>query len=267
MKTPPELEDPTPVPAESEAGQPVATRPLVEPLPVPSLSEKSGQRNEPPRPRQVMIDSGKPQPDTISLLEASRRAKARKAAAGKPIAVITDENLKDYASRGKLTMAHPSSTKKASAAQAADSSTSESGKSTAGDQTEAEVEVSEEEYWTERVRSLRQGWRDSTDKMAELEARAERLRTDFYAADDPRLRDTRIKPAWDRALDLIHQTRRDSERYQEQLAIALEEGRRAGALPGWLRAGIDLEPPPAEPAEADLDPHDPREPTILEDNP
>jgi hypothetical protein len=32
------------------------------------------------------------------------------------------------------------------------------------------------------------------------------------------------------------------ERLREELADTLDEGRREGALPGWLREGIELEP-------------------------
>ncbi len=258
LQTPPPIVEPTPVSAQGEGARPVATQPLVQPLPVPADSELSSQRPKAPkRPRQVLIDSGKPAPEKLSLVEASRRAKALKANAGEPVAVITDENLKDYAARGKLTMAHPTSRPVQPSAPS----------SSVGGSSDSTPEVSEEEYWSERVRTLRQGWRDAVDAMADLEARAETLRTQFYAADDPRLRDTRIKPEWDRALDLIQQRRRDATRYQEELALALEEGRRAGALPGWLRTGYDLEPPPSKPAKADLDAHDPREPVILEENP
>ena len=58
-----------------------------------------------------------------------------------------------------------------------------------------------------------------------------------------------IKPEWDRTLDRLHEARRTIDRAQEQLDLALEEGRIAGALPGWLRHGEELEPPVEEPAE------------------
>ena len=267
LKTPPPiLQEPTPVSAEIGEAEPVATRPLVEPLPVPATPPPGAAPKQGPRPRQVLIDSGKPVAETPTLLEASRRAKARKATAGKPVAVITDENLKEFAARGRLTMAHPTTTSEASGSGAKAPSANGSGTPT-GAVEPPEKQASEEDYWTERVRTLRQKWRDASDSIEDLEARAEKLRTDFYAADDPRQRDTRIKPAWDRALDQVQESRRAAKRYQEELAVALEEGRRAGALPGWLRAGIDLEPAPSEPTAEDLEPHDPREPTILEENP
>ncbi|MFW6206659.1 MAG: hypothetical protein ACOC5J_01865, partial [Gemmatimonadota bacterium] len=71
-----------------------------------------------------------------------------------------------------------------------------------------------------------------------------------YAQDDPYVRDGRIKPAWDRVLDRIGETRSRNGTLREELQQAVQEGRRAGALPGWLREGIELEPAPEElPAE------------------
>ena len=47
------------------------------------------------------------------------------------------------------------------------------------------------------------------------------------------------------------------EARQEELAQFLEEGREAGALPGWLREGIDLEPEPLVEAEPTAEPSEP----------
>jgi hypothetical protein len=80
------------------------------------------------------------------------------------------------------------------------------------------------------------------DEIADLERDADGLRRRFYAESDPYVRDTRVKPDWDRVLDRIREMREAAERRRRELVEHLEEGRRAGAMPGWLREGIELEP-------------------------
>ena len=115
------------------------------------------------------------------------------------------------------------------------------------------------------MRSIRSEWRQAYDSIEELEEEAAALRTRFYAEDDPVYRDRVIKPEWDRTLDRLHEARRAIDRAQEQLDQALEEGRIAGALPGWLRDGEELEPPVEEP-EDEGEPTtgaEPREPKVI----
>ena len=63
---------------------------------------------------------------------------------------------------------------------------------------------------------------------------------------DSFVRDNQVKPEWDRVVDRLRQARADADSARVELAGFLEEGRRANALPGWLREGEDQEPP-AEP--------------------
>jgi hypothetical protein len=51
-------------------------------------------------------------------------------------------------------------------------------------------------------------------------------------------------------LDRLEEARAEAETAKTELAELLEEGRAAGALPGWLREGVDEEPkeePEADP--------------------
>jgi hypothetical protein len=111
------------------------------------------------------------------------------------------------------------------------------------------------------VRNLRQRWADAAARVPELEERVAELRRQFYDTDDPYYRDTRIKPAWDRAIDQIAEARAEAEAHRLELQAVLEEGHRGGALPGWLREGIELEPAPPEP---ESETHEPGEPKIFE---
>ncbi len=198
-----------------------------------------------------------PEPESEpTLVEAAQRERERRRQAGAPIAVIDDKNLKEHAT-GQLTFAEDEAQASAAAAEEATSP----GAAAPADEAAAAAEPRDEAYWRERVRTLRALWRDAADRVPELEERAAELRRRFYETDDAYYRDTRIKPAWDRAIDQIAQARAEAEAHRLELARVLEEGRRAGALPGWLREGIELEPAPAEPP---TETHEPGEPEIHE---
>ncbi len=180
----------------------------------------------------IIIDAGDSDADSRpSLVEASKREKERKATAGKSVAVITNETLPKMAKKGQLTFA--------------DLSKPKAGENPpAGEVASAE----QQQYWSGRALAIRQRWRDAVDEGANLERQAADLRRRFYAESDPFRRDGEIKPSWDRTLDRIRLAKERADAAKKELGEFLEEGRRAGALPGWLREGAELEPePPAPP--------------------
>ncbi len=200
----------------------------------------------PPPPTVVVIDNGSAgvPAEPQGLAEAARAERERRAQASKPVAVIDNRNLAEFSKGQKLTVAE------GSGAAAPDSTTSQ-----AVDEAATKA-VKDEDYWRNRGLTIRKQWRESTDRIVELEGKSEELRRKFYAADDPYVRDSQIKPEWDHALDELDATRRQAERSELDLERYLNEGREAGALPGWLREGSDLEPartvtkaPDAEPTE------------------
>jgi hypothetical protein len=184
-----------------------------------------------------------------SLFRASEQSRRQRANSQKPVAVINNENLAEHAEGGQLTVAGES-----------------------GDNSEESAEAStttdperEEEYWRSRGLSIRLDWKDSLDRVDELQSEVGLWRRRFYDEDDPFFRDNEIKPSWDRAIEELEAARSDVTRLEEELDDFMEEGRIAGALPGWLREGIDLEPPRSErdsPATRRRN-EDPREPKIL----
>jgi hypothetical protein len=197
----------------------------------------------------VVIEPGQGE-GSLSLYEASRRARELKRKAGPPVAVIDNDNLAEYARRGHLTVAAPA-TPAEEEAKAAPPAEGEG------------AEVRDEAYWRTRARELRVAWREAVDQASDLEIQAEALRLKFYSEEDVYSRDTRIKPAWDRVLDRLGEARRDADAYQQELETLLEEGRKSGALPGWLREGIELEPE-VEPAEEGPAEHEISEPVEVE---
>jgi hypothetical protein len=154
-----------------------------------------------------------------SLGEVAASERERRRTAGPPLVDVDDRNLAQHAT-GKLTTSQPAEEAPAPVpALAAD-----------------------EQYWRQRVRGLREQWALAVEAILELETRVAGLRTRFYATDDPYVRDAQVKPAWDHALESLESGRRRARQLEEQLQAVLEEGQQAGALPGWLREGIDLEP-------------------------
>lgn len=201
----------------------------------------------------VIIEPGSEETPS-SLVEASRRAREQRKNAPPPIAVIDNDNLSEYAERGNLTIAHRD--KEQGQGQA-------SGRASAGPPATDEP-LKDEAYWREGARELRLLWRQAADEIEELQQRAEALRRQFYSEDDPYVRDTRIKPSWDRVLDRLEETRLEVDERRAELAAFMEEGRQSGALPGWLREGIELEPEAESPDAGELPSLDPTEPVTRE---
>jgi hypothetical protein len=195
----------------------------------PQAPEPSAPAAAPPRQGDaapVVVDpgvDGRTTPQT--LVEASRAEKERRAGAGKPVAVINDKTLPKYASKGQITVADPKKDKKKPAAAPA-----------------AAPAVKDEQYWRGRARELRESWKQAAEEVKDLEQKSTALRQKFYSESDTFLRDTQIKPDWDRVLDRLRQARADVDTAKQELAAFLEEGRSAGALPGWLDEGIEDEP-------------------------
>lgn len=195
----------------------------------------------------VVVDPGDPNaPPPSTLVEAARIEKERKKVSGKSVAVITNKTLPQY-SKGQLTYAEP-----------------KKGKATAPLVVPSSAESDREKYWRDRIRYARQDWKDATEQIAVLQKQADELRRRFYSESDPIVRDGDVKPAWDRTLDRLRLTRERAEAGEREVEKILDEGRIAGALPGWLREGADLEPKPRVEKAPELTP---REPTPLENPP
>ena len=209
----------TPEQAATTAPQTVTPAPAPTPSHVEEPVAATVRGNEP-----VVIDEGTATASGARELAAVAAAeRERRRTAGPATVVINNANLAAHAT-GNLTIVSGPATKPATAVTSA-----------------AEV-TKDERYWRDRVHGLRQQWAAAVDSIGELEARAAGLRTRFYAQDDPYVRDGEIKPAWDRTLENLDEAKNRARSLEDQLGAVLEEGRQAGALPGWLRDGIELEP-------------------------
>jgi len=215
------------------------------PLPSQTLSQVAPQLAAPPpvpppirairpTPSSVkVIDSGGDDSRPKTLAEASRLAKAQKGKAGESVAIINDDNLHEYAQGAEVIVleSEPAAPEpELDPLPAADES----------------PEIRDEQYWRSRALELRMGWRRTIDRITELELESAALRQQFYAEDDPYLRDSQLKPAWDRVLDRLEQLRDQSTQYQQELDVFIAEGQRTSTPQGWLNQGWELEPSPEE---------------------
>ena len=234
----------------------------------------------------IVIQSGTPSEVTPrTLQEATASERERRAASDAPVVTITNSNLAELAEGGQITIIGSEDDPSAAAATvpaATDSSATAAAPATAGapvataagpagatgPAAAAAPAVPKEEYWRAQALKLRLDWKEAVETVDELEAEVQELRRRFYEEDDPFYRDNQIKPAWDRTLDLLDAAKTNAEDQERKLTRFLEEGRQAGALPGWLREGIELEPPatavrnPPERRRSD----DPWEPKILDED-
>ncbi|MDX1643773.1 MAG: hypothetical protein R3244_05385, partial [Thermoanaerobaculia bacterium] len=221
----PEIDEPVSNTPQQEPPEPGATAVESAPEPTKGANEAETDRNgngddESNDEITVVIEppSGEAE-QPKSLFAAAQAERARRARTGDSTVVITDKNLADHAAGGQLTFVEEDD-EESDQESAADSGQEES------DEDALEELAEDEAYWRDRVGDLRQTWREAIDRITELEERIAALRQDFYAEDDPFYRDSQIKPAWDRALEELDEARRRASEEQENLAVALEEGRR-----------------------------------------
>ncbi len=171
----------------------------------------------------VIDPGGKDPRGKPTLLAASRAEKERRATTPRSRIRIDDSNLEAWASKGKVTVAEVKKVDEDAAAASA-------------------YQAEKEDFWRDKARRLRTEWGDLVAEILELEDKVAELRTQFYSEDDPARRDTQIKPEWDMSLDRLSRAKREAARAETAVEDFLEEGRQAGALPGWLREGLDQEP-------------------------
>ncbi len=221
----PELEPPPPLPPPT---RPVAT--------TPTETYKVIDAGEDPRPK--------------TLVEASRLAKTQKAQSAPPVIEINDENLSEQAAGGQVTImstgpaAPPPPDDTLEGVSPLTNSAQNPGSGVQSGTTTAigTGDTRDEVYWRRRGLSIRRNWRDALDTIDRLELEAASLRQQFYAHDDPYVRDNRIKPAWDRALDRIEDLREEATLHEEALGDFLEDGGLEGVPAAWLNDGWELEP-------------------------
>ena len=239
------------------------------------------------RKQTIVIQSGKTSDVTpLTLQQASASERERRAASNAPVAVITNTNLGELAEGGQVTIIGERGVAPAGGGEQGAGSAQPADGAAPGTSTAAPAVASStpaaaapapgnvdpglaEEYWRGQALKIRLDWKAAVEEVDELQREVADLRRRFYEEDDPFYRDNEIKPAWDRALDRLQEAKAAAEVQERKLTRFLEEGRKSGALPGWLREGMEFEPP----ATADHSPagrrrnDDPWEPKVLQEEP
>jgi hypothetical protein len=192
-----------------------------EPVPEPTTTSNPAPAPKPPSGRAVDVVDPGGDSGPVSLVQAAKTEKERRSHSGEPVAIITDKTL-PHLPKGQLTYASP-------------------GKKTAAAKGGADA-ARDQKYWSDRALDIRSRWRKAADEVKELQAASAGWRRRFYAENDPYVRDSQVKPEWDRVLDRLGKARTEVEDTKKELEDFLEEGRQAGALPGWLREGAEVEP-------------------------
>lgn len=236
-------EAPDPMPSQTTTSvSPSLEPPPPLPPPVREVRPTSGTTTK-------VIDAGDPDEIPRTLLEASRYAKEKKAEQSEATIVITDDNLQDFTEGVEMMRMETEPTFPPPTLDGGEGESAEErlAKSDLFDETPPEDRG--ETYWRSRALELRMGWRRAKDRIEDLELEAAALRQEFYAQDDNFVRDTQIKPAWDRVLDRILLLEEKSEQYRRELDAFVAEGQTAGVPQGWLNAGWELGPSPGEGAE------------------
>lgn len=213
-------------------------------LPSQTLLPESSRTSEvrpapPPRiPEEtlIVIEPGAEEDLSKGLVEASKAERKRRAQAGDPEIVLTDKNLEEYQEGAQLTFVHEE----------------EGEEGTTSDDPSADRSISDlpgdigEQYWRDRGLQIRTAWRETIDRIDELQGDVVDYRRRFYEEDDPSVRDTMIKPAWDRALEELEEARDTARKLEDDLQSFLDLGYQSGATEEWLDEGIELEPDPEE---------------------
>jgi hypothetical protein len=98
------------------------------------------------------------------------------------------------------------------------------------------------ELWQQRYQYARWEAARLDREIVRLEGEVARLETQFYALDDPYVRDGQVKPDWDARLAELRAARARQADVKAKPDQIIEEARRAGALPGWFRGLPEPDP-------------------------
>lgn len=197
-----------------------------------------------PTPRAVVVKrlTGAP---SGSLAEVAARTRLRTGQGG---LTITNENLKELAGKVELTTVSAQPVAVGTA-----------GATLEGGEREASSEETSKRLWQQRYQRARGYLRFLEEEEVRLSREVERLKTEFYALDDPFRRDGVVKPAWDEALANLNETRARLGQARTLPDEVMQAGLRAGALPGWFR-GLPEPAPVSSPPDLETSASSPRVP-------
>ncbi|HEY1910349.1 MAG TPA: hypothetical protein VGG73_05465 [Vicinamibacterales bacterium] len=163
-----------------------------------------------------------------SLADVAKKEEERRKASPPPTKVYTNKDLVDVPGSTPPPPASPSDT-----AAAADSSAA-SGSTGAGKIDDDKSTPKDKAYWTKRLKALQDKLDNDTAFASALQSQVNALTTDFVNRDDPAQRAV-IEAQRVKALGQLNDLKTTIPLDNKAIADLLEEARRAGVPPGWLR--------------------------------
>jgi hypothetical protein len=133
--------------------------------------------------------------------------------------VISNRDLPEYADKGKITTAKPTT----------------GGSAVPPRPEDGDDEESKREYWRNQYIKQLRVIEDLEREVEALDKQIPKLWSDFYAWDDPAYRDGVIKPKLDEAMARREQAEKQLAEEKLKPAEIKQEARKDGALPGWFR--------------------------------
>jgi len=176
-----------------------------------------------------------------SLAEIAKKEEERRKAIKEPAKVLTNKDLKPVPAPEPTQVASQSDTPKATADTSKDTSkdptkgASKDGPAKDGDSAAgAAPAVKDQAYWSSELRTRQSQLSRDQIYAAALQSRVNALGTDFVNRDDPAQRAV-IAGDRQRALDELDRLNKQIVTDQQAITDFMEEARRAGVPPGWLR--------------------------------
>jgi hypothetical protein len=165
-----------------------------------------------------------------SLAEAARKEALRRSLVGQSTRALTNSDLPDVPLTAQLPPGAPPPDPETTAA----GEPPATGEPPAGEKADEKAEKKDEQWWRNRITSARQAI-DRNKVLAEaLQSRINALLTDFVNRDDPAQR-MQLQAERIRALAELERVQKDIEQGGVEVQKILDEARRLGVPPGWLR--------------------------------
>lgn len=165
-----------------------------------------------------------------SLVEAAKKEKERRAKVSKPSKVINNETITEYLKGKEYT---PGTIEQAGEASAA-SSEAKSPKSKEEEYTgPTDLYGRNESYWRNRIQEAKDRIKALESEAENLQSQMNAMRRAFYAIDDPNQREL-LNVQINKTFELIDKNKAELEEAKKELENIREEGRKSGALPGWI---------------------------------
>jgi len=170
-----------------------------------------------------------------SLADVARKEEERRKSVAEPAKVYTNKDLKPQPPSSPATPApEPAASADAKPADTASDKTPSNDKTGSKSDSSEKEPAKDKTYWVTRLKALQdQLDRDQTYADA-LQSRINGLQAQFVNRDDPAQRAV-IERDRNKALAELDRLKQELPRDKKALADFLEEARRSGVPPGWLR--------------------------------